>query len=216
MLPFLLPVGVFSAVGYLLGRQAAKKNKNGEEPVRADEMRIEMIRDHVFSDESFILATEDVPLDNRYGDRVLSSDNEFSRTATVTLDIDRSTEVNSSVRSGFGKLFSSQIGGELSKTLGVRVGSQITRKIRLNFSVSPYKKVLYRVVWKQESRRGEFDIMVNGKRRFRVPYLITYGLSHSVESLEGVDVTHPPVLERISSPRSGDDGGKTGDGGITQ
>ncbi|HAT50223.1 MAG: hypothetical protein HQL07_14550 [Nitrospirae bacterium] len=216
MLPFLLPVGVFSAVGYVLGRQAAKKNKGGEEPVHANEMRIEMIRDHVFSDESFILATEDVPLDNRYGDRVLSSDNEFSRTATVTLDIDRSTEVNSSVRSGFGKLFSSQIGGELSKTLGVRVGSQITRKIRLNFSVSPHKKVLYRVIWKQESRRGEFDIMVNGKRRFRVPYLITYGLSHSVESIEGMEVTHPPVLEGITSPRSGDDGGKAGDGGVTQ
>lgn len=216
MLPFLLPVGVFSAVGYLLGRRAAKKREDGEEPVHANEMRIEMIRDHVFSDESFILATEDVPLDNRYGDRVLSSDNEFSRTATVTLDIDRSTEVNSSVRSGFGKLFSSQIGGELSKTLGVRVGSQITRKIRLNFSVSPYKKVLYRVVWKQESRRGEFDIMVNGKRRFRVPYLITYGLSHSVESLEGMDMTHPPVLTEITPRSSGDDGGKAGDGGVTQ
>lgn len=216
MLPFLLPMGLFSAVGYVLGKQAAKKNKSGEEPIHSNEIRVEIIRDHVFSDESLILATEDIPLDNRYGDRVLNSENEFSRSATVTLDIDRSTEVNSSLRSGFGKIFSSQIGGELSKSLGVRVGSQINRKIRLNFSVSPYKKVLYRVIWKQESRRGEFEIMVNGKRRFRVPYLITYGLSHAVESIEGMEVTNPPIHEEILSRSSGDEGGKPMDGGVTQ
>ncbi|HIJ84156.1 MAG: hypothetical protein HW380_1226 [Magnetococcales bacterium] len=204
MLPFLLPMGVFSAVGYILGDRAAKKNAPGEKTVGSKEIRVEIIRDHVFSDESLILACEDVPLDNRFGDRVLSSDNEFSRTATVALDLDRSSEVNSSLRSGFGKMFSSEIAGELSKSMGVKIGSQISRKIRLSFSVSPHKKVIYRVVWKQESRRGEFDIMVNDKRRFRVPYLITYGLSHSVESIEDVEVFHPTTIPTGDSAQSED------------
>lgn len=203
MLPFLIPVGVFSAVGYLLGSRAAQKEKSPNPPPGAKEIRVEIVRDHVFSDETLILSCEDVPLDNRFGDRVLSSDNEFSRVATVSLDIDRSSEVNSSLRSGFGKIFSSEIAGELSKTLGVKVGSQISRKIRLSFSVSPFKKVLYRVVWKQESRRGEFEIMVNGKRRFRVPYLITYGLSHSVESIEDGSFSGPAIRPEESSNPQG-------------
>ncbi|MBF0422907.1 MAG: hypothetical protein HQL73_07930 [Magnetococcales bacterium] len=206
MLPILLPVGVFSAVGYLLGQRAAKKTAKGEEPIGPKEIRVEIIRDHVFSDESLILATEDVPLDNRFGDRVLTSDNEFQRTATVALDIDRSTEVNSSLRSGFGKIFSSEIAGELSRSLGVKIGSQISRRVRLNFSVSPHKKVLYRVIWKQESRRGEFEVLVNGKRRFRVPYLITYGLSHSVESIEDMDVYHPATTSAPETRESGQEG----------
>lgn len=216
MLPFLLPVGVFSAVGYVLGQRAAKKAADGEEPVSSKEIRVEIIRDHVFSDESLILATEDVPLDNRFGDRVLTSDNEFSRTATVALDIDRSTEVSSSWRSGFGKMFTSEIAGELSRSLGVKIGSHISRRIRLNFAVSPHKQVIYRVVWRQESRRGEFEIMVNGKRRFRVPYLITYGLSHSVESIEDMSMFHPSpgVVREVEA--SGDEGGKPSDGGVPQ
>ncbi len=216
MLPFLLPIGVFSAVGYVLGQRAAKKAADGEESVGSKELRVEIVRDHVFSDESLILATEEVPLDNRFGDRVLTSDNEFSRTATVALDIDRSTEVSSSWRSGFGKVFSSEISGELSRSLGVKIGSQIHRRIRLNFSVSPHKQVIYRVVWRQESRRGEFEIMVNGKRRFRVPYLITYGLSHSVESIEDMSTLHPSTGHARDVVSSGDEGGKPADGGVTQ
>ncbi|MBF0139406.1 MAG: hypothetical protein HQL74_03890 [Magnetococcales bacterium] len=216
MLPFLLPIGVFSAVGYVLGHRAAKKAADSEEPIGSKELRVEIVRDHVFSDESLILATEEVPLDNRFGDRVLSSDNEFSRAATVALDIDRSTEVSSSWRSGFGKVFSSEISGELSRSLGVKIGSQIHRRIRLNFSVSPHKQVIYRVVWRQESRRGEFEIMVNGKRRFRVPYLITYGLSHSVESIEDMSMLHPSAGSARDVVSSGDEGGKPADGGVTQ
>ncbi|MBF0173393.1 MAG: hypothetical protein HQL83_08105 [Magnetococcales bacterium] len=183
MLPFLLPVGVFSALGYLLGKRAAQTSSGGDSP-GFGEVRVEILQDLVISDESLILASEEVPLDNRFGDRVLSSDNEFSRTATVSLDLDRASEVSNSWRSGLGKLFVSEISGELSKSLGVKIGSQISRRIRLNFSVSPHKKVIYRVIWKQESRRGQFEILVDGKRRFRVPYLITYGLSHAVESIE--------------------------------
>ncbi|MBF0346482.1 MAG: hypothetical protein HQL81_02335 [Magnetococcales bacterium] len=183
MLPFLLPVGVFSALGYLLGKRAAQTSSGGDAS-GFGEVRVEILQDLVISDESLILASEEVPLDNRFGDRVLSSDNEFSRTATVSLDLDRASEVSNSWRSGLGKLFVSEISGELSKSLGVKIGSQISRRIRLNFSVSPHKKVIYRVIWKQESRRGQFEILVDGKRRFRVPYLITYGLSHAVESIE--------------------------------
>ncbi|MBF0444816.1 MAG: hypothetical protein HQL68_04450 [Magnetococcales bacterium] len=187
MLPLLIPAGISAALGVFLGRKVAKiarDNSLASDLSRPFDMpvSVEIIREYIVSDETLILATEDVPLDNRQGNQSLTSEHEFVRTATISMEIDRSREVGTSIRAGLWKAFESKASGELSKSLGVKVGSQLSRRVRLKFSVAPKEAVRYRIVWKQESRRGEFEVLVGDKKKYKVPYLVTYGLSHSVES----------------------------------
>ena len=201
MLPLLIPAGISAALGVFLGRKAAKvvgddRLKNKISKPFNKPVTIEILREYIVSDETLVLATEEVPLDNRYGSQHLTSEHEFVRTATISMEIDRSREIGTSLRTSIWKAFETRASGELSKSLGVKVGSQISRRVRLRFSVAPQKAANYRIIWRQESRRGEFDVLVGNKRRYKVPYLVTYGLSHSVESIsDGVvaEVATTPV-----------------------
>ncbi|MBF0453962.1 MAG: hypothetical protein HQL72_03980 [Magnetococcales bacterium] len=204
MLPLLIPAGLSAAIGHFLGRKAAKlANKEGLKSNLSSHFNkpvsIQIIREYIVSEETMVLATEDIPLDNRYGSQSLTSEHEFIRTASISLDIDRSREVGTSLRTGFWKAFETRASGELSKSLGVKVGSQVSRRVRLRFSVAPHKGVRYRIVWKQESRRGEFEVLVGDKKKYRIPYMITYGLSHSVESL--LDGRFADISELDSGPK---------------
>lgn len=188
MLFLLIPTGLTAAAGLLLGRKIAKIGSNlGSKGTLSKQfnkpLTVEIAREYILSDETLVLATEEVPLDNRFGSHVLTSEHEFVRSASVALDIDRSREIGSSVRSGIWKAFEARASGELSKSLGVKIGSNITRRVRLKFSVAPQRAVNYRIIWKQESRRGEFELVIGGRKRYKVPYMVTYGLCHSVESV---------------------------------
>ncbi len=189
MLPLLIPAGISAAVGVMLGRKAAKAvtGKGAKDKVSQKfnkPVDIEILREYIISDETLVLATEDVPLDNRYGNQPLTSEHEFTRTASISMEIDRSREIGSSMRTSLWKAFETRASGELSKSLGVKIGSQITRRVRLRFAVKPQHAVSYRVIWKQESRRGESEVLIGGKKQYKVPYMVTYGLSHSVESIQ--------------------------------
>ncbi|MBF0195766.1 MAG: hypothetical protein HQL71_14495, partial [Magnetococcales bacterium] len=188
MLPLLIPAGVSALLGVVVGRKVAKYAREDRlTKGHAKEMNkpvfIEIKREYILSDESLILATEEVPLDNRYGDQPITSEHEFIRSASITLEVDRGREIDTAVKSIFWKAFETKAADSLSKTLGSKVGSQVTRRVRLKFSVAPQKAVNYRIVWKQESRRGVMDVLVDNKKRYKIPYMVTYGLSHSVESL---------------------------------
>lgn len=189
MLPLLIPIGLSAAAGVLCGKKIAKitarRRAEGKSSIvktfdRA--ISVDIKREYILSDETLVLASEDIPLDNRCGSNVLTSEHEFSRTAVVNMEIDKSRDVGTSFRSGLWKAFEARVSGELSRSMGVKIGSQMTRRVRLRFSVAPEKMVSYRIVWKQESRRGEFEVLVDGKRTYKIPYMVTYGLSHSVES----------------------------------
>jgi hypothetical protein len=188
MLPLLIPAGISAVLGVVVGRKVAEiaredRLKKGYSKAFNKPVTVDIVKEYIVSDESLILATEDVPLDNRYGDQDLSSEHEFARTATISLEVAHNREVGSALNSGFFKAFETKIADELSKSLGTKIGSQITRRVRLKFSVGPQKYSKYRIVWKQESRRGLFEIMVSNKKRYKIPYMVTYGLSHSVESI---------------------------------
>jgi hypothetical protein len=193
MLPLLIPAGVSAMLGVFVGRKVAQfaredRLMKGHAKAMNKPIFIEIKREYILSDESLILATEDVPLDNRFGNQPITSEHEFVRSASITLEVDKGREVDTSLRTGFWKAFETKAADSLSKSLGSKVGSQITRRVRLKFSVAPEKSVNYRIVWKQESRRGVMDIMVGNKKRYKVPYMVTYGLSHSVESISNGSV----------------------------
>ncbi|MBF0610905.1 MAG: hypothetical protein G8345_16470 [Magnetococcales bacterium] len=183
MLPLLLGAVTGSLIGHLTGQKLAGKKTFLDLP-DAEEERYEspsVINEQVIQEESIILATEDVPLDNRFGNRVLVSEHEFSRSAATTLKIgqSRDAEVSSEVDVG---LLETLLKGKLAKSMGTELGGQISRRVRLKFEADPGKFVHYRVVWKQESRRGILLVQMAGQER-QFPYMVTYGLYHSVESL---------------------------------
>lgn len=139
------------------------------------------VRESVIQEESIVLAVEDVPLDNRFGTRVLASEHEFSRTATTDLKLAQTRELDSSYKYD-ARVLESIAKARFAKQFGMEMGSQINRRIRLKFEADPGHFVHYRVIWKQESQRGTLEFEV-GSHSYQLPYLVTYGLYHSVESL---------------------------------
>jgi hypothetical protein len=131
---------------------------------------------------SVVIATEDVPLDNRHGNSTLTSEHEFSHTATSSLRLDRQQELGGHLQAGAWSLLEAQVQAQVSKSLGIEVGQQITRRVVLKFEAKPGNVVHYRVLWKQTARSGSLEI-VAGRDTLRVPFTVTYGLYHAVESL---------------------------------
>lgn len=192
MLQF-IPLGIASFAGYLLGKKLfdptytktpATTDANPPSTMPpASHPSVQILAEHIQSEEAVILATEEIPLDNRFGNQQLSSEHEFSRTATVAIKLDKSSKMVSDFKSSLWNLLESRTQIEMSKSLGVAAGAEITRRIRLKFAVNPGRFVIYRVVWKQTSRRGILEISAGGKI-VEVPYLVTYGLTHVVESIQ--------------------------------
>ncbi|MBF0370718.1 MAG: hypothetical protein HQL52_14795 [Magnetococcales bacterium] len=204
MLPLLIPFGISSAIGYAVGRKVfdgkgRSKSKSKINPLKqAGLPTVRIEREIVVEERSLILAREEIPLDNRFGNQILTSEHEFARSATVALEVERSREMGTAFRTTFWKLFETRASGELAKSLGVEIGSHLTRRVRLKFAASPGELVRYRVVWKQESRRGVFEVRI-GNKAFQIPYMVRYGLFHSVESLDsgpdagGITTIEEPV-----------------------
>ncbi|MBF0448134.1 MAG: hypothetical protein HQL67_08050 [Magnetococcales bacterium] len=199
MLPLLIPITLSAALGAFLGNKAARQlSKAGDGQFFLAGLdtppSFKIVRESLIKDEPLVLAEEEIPLDNLHGSSVLNSEHEFIRTATISMEVDRGREVGTALNASFWKAFQARASGELSNSLGLKIGSQLTRRVRLRFSVSPQKMVRYRILWKQTSRRGEFEVVMGGKRRYTIPYMVTYGLSHSVVSLSGQESPAPEVL----------------------
>lgn len=142
---------------------------------------IRFLHDQPLNEGSVMLSTEEVPLDNRFGSSVLMSEHEFVQAATSSLKIDQSSTSSRRLQVSWA-LLEGELNGQISRSLGVEIGSQITRRVNLKFEAAAGKFVLYRIVWKQNSRKGLAEIEL-GTQIVQVPYEVIYGLYHSVESL---------------------------------
>ena len=200
MLPF-IAFGVISTTGIVMGRRfsATRKKRRAKQapPQTANSVRI--LAHRIVEEDKLILATEQVPMDNRFGNKLLSSEHEFSQTATVSLEIGGNRRISAANKSTLWKVLESKTELEVGKSLGTEIGSQISRRVRLKFATDPGQFVRYRVVWQQQSQRGIFEILV-GKRIVQLPYMVAYGLSHTVESLPGESAE--PSAKPSSKPSS--------------
>lgn len=185
MLPF-IAFGVISAASIITGRRCAeaRKKRSVQNTAPKDSLSIQILAHRILEESHIILATEDVPMDNRYGNKLFSSEHEFSQTATVSLELGNNNRLDTAYKSTLWSVLESKTGLEISKSLGTEIGSQINRRVRLKFATDPGQFVRYRVVWHQQNQRGVFDMRV-GKRIVQLPYMVAYGLSHTVESLPG-------------------------------
>lgn len=187
MIPF-ISAGLVSMLGVVMGKRLARRHTRQEKTRSA--LSVQILAHRVLGEETLILATEDVPMDNRFGNKPLGSEHEFHQTATVSLDLGDSRRITATAKSTLWNLLENRAELELGKSLGIEVGSQVSRRVRLRFATDPGQFVRYRVVWTQQSQRGVLEIQA-GRHIFQVPYLVAYGLSHTVESLPGESIAKP-------------------------
>jgi len=148
---------------------------------------IQFLREVISEEQSIVLATEEVPLDNRFGNKVLVSEHEFVRTASITFSTARDRLTTSGVTGGLWTIVEGLAQEEIRKTLNIELNAQITRRVKVVFSTEPGHLVRYKVVWKQDSRRGLFVVDVEGNM-YNVPYIVVFGLSHAIESIAGESI----------------------------
>lgn len=180
----LIHMSVASVVGILVGKKIFPTKATTGRGAREKKasLSFQVLRHAVLEEKNRVLATEEVPLDNRFGGKVLESEHEFSHSATVVVKVGREGKSVAGLRTGLWKLLESRTEGEVAKSLGIETGSRITRRVRLRFATNAGQFVRYRVIWSQQSRRGLLTVRV-GRETLTLPYFIAYGLSHAVESL---------------------------------
>ncbi|MEO5339598.1 MAG: hypothetical protein H7837_03625 [Magnetococcus sp. MYC-9] len=196
MLPFLY-AGAVSVLGAVMGKRFAENHKKRQlhkEPPQPTTLSVRILAHRILEERTLILAAEDIPMDNRFGNKQLSSEHEFSQTANISLELGNSRRVTTAAKTTLWSLLESKAEAELGKSLGIEVGSQVSRRVRLRFATDPGQFVRYRVVWQQQSQRGVLEIQA-GKHLFPLPYLIAYGLSHRVESLPGESIGKPHATD---------------------
>ncbi|MEO5348650.1 MAG: hypothetical protein H7836_03265 [Magnetococcus sp. YQC-3] len=184
MLPLLslIAVGVVTAAAVSRSRQRAavlRKPRRKALPPGT----FQVLGQQLLESTEQILATEEVPLDNRFGNQPFVSEHDFYRSATVSIETEWVGHWDALAGAELLSVIKAELHGRLGRKLGVEAGTQISRQIRVKFTAAPGKKVLYRVVWKQTAQRGSFAVGI-GREVHVVPYLITYGLSHAVQSID--------------------------------
>ncbi len=182
----MIPYGIAAVVGGLVGKQAVPVFVGLEKSLKqvTSTPAVQLLRSAIVEEPPVVLATEEIPLDNRFGNKILVSEHEFVRTATISLTVVQDNNLVRGLRGSWLPILESLAQKEVKKTLGVELNSQITRRVKVVFSTEPGYLVRYRVVWKQDSRRGLLEVGVGGET-YVVPYLVTFGLSHAIESIAG-------------------------------
>ncbi|MBF0179724.1 MAG: hypothetical protein HQM03_06830 [Magnetococcales bacterium] len=185
----LIPYGLAVLVGGMLGKKVGPRlvgqmmEEDASSPDPQERNMIRLLGESLLQEQSVVLATEDVPLDNRFGNKVLISEHEFIRTATVGLTLGQNDAMAGQLKTSMWSVLDGMLQQECKKNLNIEIGSEITRKVKISFSTEPGRMVRYRVIWKQDLRKGVFDLQI-GSNRHALPYVITFGLSHAVESIE--------------------------------
>jgi len=170
-------------------REQVSASPEGQRPVRrrapsSRSASVRIVGDHVSTEEYTVIGTEEVPMDNRFGNVTMYSEHHFSRTASNRVSLQWSKATLAGLGLGGGALVSlrAEAEREIERSLGLEFDSTVTRSVKLRFAAAAGRMSRYRITWKQEVRHGTFEVEADGKR-FEMPYLVTHGLSHIVESV---------------------------------
>lgn len=162
--------------------KSIKKSSSVSASAEADS--VNLLEEKVCEENDTIIGTEEIPLDNRFGSSTLVSEHEFTRTATTHLKIEHDKNIEGRFKVGVWSVLEAEVRSNLAKGIGMELGDQVSRRVTVKFEAAPGKLVRYRVLWKQNTRKGVFSISV-GTQTVQLPYSVTFGLYHSVESLSG-------------------------------
>jgi hypothetical protein len=210
MLPIIpIAMGVSALVLSIAGALALRRAPRPAHPVprsgpdllsaQSPALNIKILKDQIIEDDSAIIGTEEVPLDNRYGNEIVVSEFEFTRSASNAIVMERTREVEAALGVNALSLVQAEAEVDLREKLGFTIGAEIRRSIKLKLAAGPGTRARYRITWKQDTRRGLYEVQI-GKRKYDIPYVATYGLCHDVQSLSenGVEDTTEETTVSIS------------------
>jgi hypothetical protein len=126
---------------------------------------------------------EEIPLDNRNGSSPIASEHEFSRTVSNILRLDKTKITGGRVKTNLWTLIETEVKKNLTETTGADIGEQVTRRVSVKLEAAPGKVVKYKIIWKQKQRTGNALISLKN-REIQIPDTTTYGLFHSVTSVD--------------------------------
>lgn len=187
----MLPLLSFVAVGTMAAVTLVRSKRRGASILKAPRKKsgktlssgtFKIVGQKMQEEAEVVLATEDVPLDNRFGNQPFVSEHEFLRSAKVVIKTELGNHLDSVASMDLLSVLRTELHNRLARKLGVEMGAQFSRHIHLRFTAAPGEKILYRVVWKQSSQRGLFEVGV-GRHVHQVPYMVTFGLGHAVQSI---------------------------------
>ncbi len=143
----------------------------------------QFVADRMLSEIDVISTEEEIPLDNRHGSSPLVSEHEFTRTVTNSFIINKKQITDGRIKTSLWTLIETEVQKNLSKSIGVEFGEQVTRRVTVKLEAAPGKLVRYKLIWKQKKREGTALVNVE-KKQLQVPYSSTFGLFHAVESMQ--------------------------------
>jgi hypothetical protein len=144
--------------------------------------QIEGIELEKTAEDEVTVTSEEIPLDNSEGSDVMTSEHEFSCCAGNELSLHRSQETELHLDQALFHLLEAGVAKSLRKGMGFEVNERISRSVKIRFNVAAGAQNRYRIVWKQRRRKGSL-VFKQDRQKVRLPFEITYGLSHEVESL---------------------------------
>lgn len=157
---------------------------NAPAPPPVQNSSVELLDKHNVREETRIVGTEEMPLDNRQGSHDLTIEHEFSKMVSNQLSVKTSGEINLKV--GFDLLaLKNEILAKLSREIGNNLEETVTRRCKLTFVVKPKDFIIYKIIWKQKRFIGDYEIMFNNQRQL-IPFEASFGLEYEISSRPGV------------------------------
>ena len=152
---------------------------NGSSPQRITQSRL--IREEVSSEAVNEFASDEFPVDNRFGLDAVKIEQEVSKTLSITLTCEERELLKVGISATVVGVLKSQISTDLSRRLHLTIGEAVTKRHTVRFSVRAGDAVIYELKWKNKVRDGVYLASVDGKQ-VRVPYQICFGLTYKLTS----------------------------------
>ena len=128
-----------------------------------------------------VVGTEEITLDNSFGEADLSMEKVLSRETTNEFSVEQSGEATASVSADVFSVVKAELGMQLSRKTGQTAGQKVTESQTFRLTAKARERVTYRVVWKRTVRTGIYRYSINGVPA-SVAYRLNYGLSSEVHT----------------------------------
>lgn len=139
----------------------------------------EILQEFDVQEDTEIVGTEELPLDNQNGSDDLTVEHEFSKTTSSEISVEITQQLQGKIGLDLLKLLKVEVAALLSRQVGYNNGESTTRRYTSRFSVKPGDFVIYTVVWKRKIRSGKYEILA-GNQRVVVPFKACFGLEYLV------------------------------------
>lgn len=142
---------------------------------------IELVKNFQRAEDIEIFVVEEFPIDNSFGSEPIQLEQEFSKTATNEIFLEKNIESSLGLNVGILEFFRFKISENLSSKTGNRIGETVTRRHTIVLSVRPNERIKFVFVWKRKIISGDASFNYGGKNII-VPYTIKYDLTYELRT----------------------------------